>query len=248
MSFHDAASEVSALNRGALQQPLRVDARTWTVLSAAQRLSRLSEGAFDICKSARRLRDWGYLPEGCQGVTAFEGRPDRYRAAARRPRAGFHRPLLIDLGGIAKGYAVDCAIAVLCQAGVEAALVNAGGDLRGFGCAVANRSHLRHPLSPAVTACIAWSLCDEALATSANTWSRRDARGGREVSPLLDPAQPAGPGSAQMPAGQRVRAADCMSADALTKVVLFAAPDVTERVLATYGAQAYVQQPAAAAA
>ena len=238
MSFHEVGSTVSALNREALQRPLRVDAHTWAVLAAAQRLSRLSEGAFDIAVGAP-LRDWGYLPAGL-AEPPFEGNWTDIELLDDC-RVRFHRPLLIDLGGIAKGYAVDCAIAVLRQAGVEGALVNAGGDLRTFGAP--QQVQLRHPQAPALVS-HTLTLCDEALATSANYYSRRDTAAGA-VAPLLDPRR-------RRPwlgaASISVRAADCMSADALTKVVLFAAPEAAERVLAAYGAQAYVQQPAAAAA
>ena len=272
MSFHDATSEVSALNRDALQQPLRVDAQTWAVLAAAQRLSQLSEGAFDISIGAR-LQAWGYLPATGKrrhsrrpmplARAAGEGGTNRGAIGGVRAASGsscspaanwtdiellddsrvrFHRPLLIDLGGIAKGYAVDCAIETLRQAGVDAALVNAGGDLRALG-QQPQPVHLRHPQHPALAA-HALSLCNEALATSANYYSRRTSPMG-EVSPLLDPrSRRPWLGSASV----SVRAADCISADALTKVVLFAAPEMAERVLAAYEAQAYVQQPLEAAA
>ena len=242
MSFHDPASEVSALNREALRRPLRVDAQTWAVLAAASRLSRLSAGAFDIAVGAR-LREWAYLPSApdCSSAPlSFDGNwADIELLDDCRVR--FHRPLLIDLGGIAKGYAVDCAIEVLRQAGVGAALVNAGGDLRTVGAP--QLVQLRHPLDPVVAA-HALSLCDEALATSANYFARRETAAGA-VSPLLDPrSRQPWLGAASV----SVRAADCISADALTKVVLFAAPDLAERVLAAYGAVAYLQQPAEAAA
>lgn len=241
MSFHDAGSEVSALNREALHLPLRVDAQTWTVLAAAQRLSRLSQGAFDITVAAR-LQDWGYLPPtsasapiACVGNwTDIELLDDA--------RVRFHRPLRIDLGGIAKGYSVDCAIDALQQAGIETALVNAGGDLRVLG-SQPQTVQLRHPRQPALAA-HALTLCNEALATSANYYSRR-VSGAGEISPLLDPrSRQPWLGSASV----SVRAGDCMSADALTKLVLFAAPELAERVLAAYDAQAYVQQPLEAAA
>ena len=243
MSFHEAGSTVSALNREALLRPLPVDAQTWTVLAAAQRLSQLSEGAFDIAVGAP-LRDWGYLPEpsapASPSLPGFEGNWTDIELL-EDDRVRFHRPLLIDLGGIAKGYAVDCAVEALRQAGVEAAMVNAGGDLRSFGGP--QQVQLRNPQAPAQAA-HTLTLGDEALATSANYFSRRTAAAG-EVSPLLDPRR-------RRPwlgdASISVRAKDCISADALTKVVLFAAPDVAEKVLAAYGAQAYVQQPAAAAA
>ena len=243
MSFHDAASEVSALNRDALQRPLRVDAQTWAALAAAQRLSQLSEGAFDISIGAS-LQDWGYLPPSNLPGPAPAGVEGNWSdiELLDDSRVRFHRPLRIDLGGIAKGYAVDCAIETLRQAGVDEALVNAGGDLRALG-RQPQPVRLRHPQHPALAA-HALSLCNEALATSANYYSRRTSAVG-EVSPLLDPrSRRPWLGSASV----SVRAADCMSADALTKVVLFAAPEMVERVLAAYDAQAYVQNPLEAAA
>ncbi|MFI4979686.1 MAG: FAD:protein FMN transferase, partial [Nevskiales bacterium] len=216
----------------------RIDAQTWTVLAAAQRLSRLSEGAFDIAVGAR-LQDWGYLPPG-PGPLSSEGNWNDIELLDDA-RVRFHRPLSIDLGGIAKGYAVDCAIAVLREAGIETALVNAGGDLRVLG--PQRQVQLRHPQNPAFSA-HALSLSNEALATSANYYSRRASTSG-EVSPLLDPrSRQPWLGAASV----SVRAADCMSADALTKVVLFAAPEVADRVLEACDAQAYVLNPLEAAA
>lgn len=234
MSFHDPASELSRLNREAAQGPVAVDAQTFEVLSAAAGLSASSEGAFDICVGAP-LRRWGYLP-AAEGM-AGPGASWRDLELLEDRRVRFRRPLCLDLGGIAKGYAVDRAAAVLRQAGVERALVNAGGDLRGFGAAPW-RVGLRHPLAPAHSV-HTLELRDAALATSANTFSRRRL-GANEVSPLLDPRS-GRPWLGQ--ASVSVRAPDCLHADALTKVVLFAAPEVTERVLEAHQAQAYLQQP-----
>ena len=96
---------------------------------------------------------------------------------------------------------------------------------------------LRHPQAPAQSA-HSLELRDEALATSANYFSRRQ-HGAAEVSPLLDPRS----GRPWLGAASvSVRAAHCLHADALTKVVLFAPPELSESVLAHHGAQAYVQQ------
>jgi thiamine biosynthesis lipoprotein len=234
MSFHDPASELSTLNREAAQRPVAVDAQTFEVLSAAVDLSHASDGAFDICVGAA-LRRWGYLPEGegraepgasCRDLELLEGH-----------RVRFHRPLCLDLGGIAKGYAVDRAVAILQDAGIERALVNAGGDLRAFGPAPWPVA-LRHPQSPAHSVHTV-ELRSEALATSANTFSRRSL-GAHEVSPLLDPRNGC-PWLGQ--ASISVRAPHCLHADALTKVVLFAEPEVAGRLLQAHGAVAYLQQP-----
>ncbi len=239
MSFHDPASELSLLNREAARRPVTVDAQTHTVLAAALELSRLSEGAFDVCV-APQLEHWGYLPAAIEPVLA--GADWRDIELLDENRVRFCRPLRIDLGGIAKGYAVDCAIDALRAAVVGQALVNAGGDLRALGHGPWTVS-LRHPQSPAQSA-HALLLGEEALATSANYFSRRRF-GADEVSPLLDPRS----GRPWLGAASvSVRAADCLHADGLTKVVLFAAPELAERVLAHYGAQAYIQQPLEAAA
>ncbi|MDR3417819.1 MAG: FAD:protein FMN transferase [Nevskia sp.] len=239
MSFHDPASDVSLLNREALQRPVQVDGATYSVLAAALDLSRRSGGAFDVAVGTR-LQLWGYLPGGEEPP---DGEAD-WTAIRLLPdcRVRFERPLRIDLGGIAKGYAVDCAVASLLRDGVQSALVNAGGDMRAAGPAP-RRIWLRHPDAPALGA-HQLTLCDQALATSATYFSRR-LHGGREVSPLLDPrsGRPCLDG-----ASVSMLAPDCLHADALTKVVLFAAPVLRDRLLADCGAQALVQQASAVAA
>ena len=243
MSYHDPASELSRINREAAATAQRIDAQTYAVLEAALRFAALSNGAFDPCVGDQ-LEKWGYLPPSTPG-------PDRSRPTGgtwrdvhlvAHCRVRFGRPVRLDLGGIAKGYAVDCAVRALQSAGVEDFLVNAGGDLRIAG-RWTQRLRLRHPQAPHLSAEVL-ALRNAALATSAAYYSRRHGWFG-EVSALLDPRTGMpyiGNGSVS------VRAADCMSADALTKVVLFAAPEFAEQALAACRAQAFVQSPAAAPA
>jgi len=241
MSLHDPASELSVLNRVAAQHALRVDAHTYAVLAAARRIAQKSEGAFDPSVAAT-LQEWGYLPASPPPVaTAATAASWRDIELLEDRFVRFRRPLRIDLGGIAKGYAVDRAVETLRQAGVDTALVNADGDLRAYG-EQAQVLYLRHPQHPSLGV-HPLVLHNEALATSAIYLSRRQlATAGlatREVSPLLDPR------SRQPYLGAdsiSVRAPECMSADALTKVIQFAARELAERVLATYGAHALEQQ------
>jgi thiamine biosynthesis lipoprotein len=109
-----AGSDLRAIRHGALGLPLTIHAWTWQVLALSWRLNRQSQGAFDPC-----------LP-GAAGRFA-----DLEFAAPRSVIP--HRPLHIDLGGIAKGYAVDRALMALRAAGCHGGLVNAGGDLAVFG-------------------------------------------------------------------------------------------------------------------
>jgi thiamine biosynthesis lipoprotein len=145
----------------------------------------------------------------------------------------FRRRLTIDLGGIAKGFAVDRAIDVLQASGVDAGLVNAGGDLRVFG------SHnpavrIRSPLDPSRAAGII-TLKNRALATSATYFSRRKSPG-QTCSALID-------GQTQQPlvddVSVTVAAADCMTADALTKIV-FVLRDLARPILTHHAADAVI--------
>lgn len=120
----------------------------------------------------------------------------------------------LDLGGIAKGFAVDCAVEALKTHGILSGVVNAGGDLAAFG-PHPHAIHRRDPRQPAqVLAPIA--LSNEALASSAPAF---DPLLGRQmpVSAITDPVS-------QRPAagaiGVSVRAPTAMIADALTKVVM----------------------------
>ena len=113
-----AGSDLLAIRQGTLGRPLTVHPWTWEVLALSRRLNQASKGAFDPC-----------LPSAAGRLTDLE---------FSAPQSVIpHRPLHVDLGGIAKGYAVDRALAALRAAGCRSGLVNAGGDLAVFG----NRTH-----------------------------------------------------------------------------------------------------------
>jgi thiamine biosynthesis lipoprotein len=208
MNFHDPASDVSQLNSRAARKPLRV--RSWTrrVLLAARNFSRETGGAFDITATASG-RDMGFLPE--KGAGHFCG---NWRDIIFGPegRVHFRRPLRIDLGGIAKGFAVDRAAEALLRAGAPGGVINAGGDLRVFGPAP-HIVDLRHPLDPGLRA-RRIALRDGSIATSVAQNGQADYA---NQSPFVD-------GRTGMPILSRMSATicahDCMTADALTKIVL----------------------------
>lgn len=232
MSYHDAQSELSRLNREAAIRPQRMHRDTCAVVRAALEFAALSGGAFDPC-IASPLEDWGLLPR--HGASLADPEASwRDVELLDESRVRFRRPLRLDLGGIAKGYAVDQAVRALQRSGVRSILVNAGGDLRVAG-EEAETIALRSPQLPAFMAHTV-VLREAALATSSACYSRRRVADA-EVSALLDPASRAPYlGGASV----SVRAADCMSADALTKIVLFAAPQTAERALREFRARALV--------
>jgi thiamine biosynthesis lipoprotein len=209
MSFHDPDSELSQLNRLAAHAPQAVSASIWRVLRAALALSRASDGVFDPTIGGRLVM-WRQLPApvGADAVDASADWRDVELGRARRVR--FRKPLWLDLGGIAKGHAVDRAIAVLRAAGMRGGVVNAGGDLRAFGDAL-EVVHVREPSDPARSRPLL-HLRDGAVATSAGYFSTRDGH-----SALVDTR---GDGSLGHGVSVTVCAPRALWADALTKVVL----------------------------
>ncbi len=231
MSFHDPASDVSRVNHAAIGESVEIDAHTFEVIRCALSMASATGGIFDVT-CAPKLVEWGYLPmltgdlpqhvPGRCALVLQDGNRITKTSAA-----------WIDLGGIAKGYAVDLAIAALRQSGVQSACVNAGGDLRAFGD-IAYPVAIRHPLYPHAAA-YHTELREAALATSGTYFSRKRTND-RECSALVDGAdgQPVTAGFSAS-----VRAPTCMLADALTKVVM-ASADARHPALDRYNAAAFI--------
>jgi thiamine biosynthesis lipoprotein len=155
--------------------------------------------------------NWAYLPR-------FDRRFGRGGSWSdivldREYTVRFRRPLIVDLGGIAKGFAVDRAVEALKNRGVVTGIVNAGGDLRTFGPA-SQLIHVRHPTKSTRVAG-AVRLRERAMATSGIYFERRKHHR-QYVSPLLDGRTGQ---SARRLISVSVAAAECMAADALTKIV-----------------------------
>lgn len=233
MSFHDAASDIARINRALPGEVVQVDAATWKVLRLAGEIADLSGGAFDIA-CAPWLVDRQILPSPAPGqawpsaLTSAGVFALEEEGRVRKRAIGW-----IDVGGIAKGYIVDAAVAVLEAAGVPGGCVNAGGDLRAFGTSQVPVA-VRAPGAPGRAARHVM-LCGEALATSGSYFSLRAHRGGA-VSALLD-ARDGRPLVSS--ASASVRASRCALADALTKVVL-ATGDCAHPALAALGATAFL--------
>ena len=135
MSHYKPDSELSRINREAATSPIEVEPELFDFIVECLRYSRESDGAFDITVGPL-MKAWGFF--------RGEGRmPSEAELAAARSRVGYQHVILdrkertisfdkagveLDLGGIAKGYAVDRAIEVLKKHGISAALVNAGGS------------------------------------------------------------------------------------------------------------------------
>src|SRR5438445_9955130 len=131
MSAHEPDSDVSRINRFAHIRPVEVHDWTARVIRRALFWSKRSEGAFDVVRAGKMTLERGLLPRHADQPSSHASHWTwlEIQGASLRLRS----PGCIDLGGIAKGFAVDRAVDVLGKAGCERGLVNAGGDLRGFG-------------------------------------------------------------------------------------------------------------------
>ncbi len=138
MSPYKPDSELARLNRGAASKSVVVSDEMFELLKRSKDFSRLTQGAFDITfASAGFLYDYRaqIKPDSRdlkQAVDAISYHNIRLEQAQRS--VSYSKPgVKIDLGGIAKGHAVDNSISLLQKMGVKNALVTAGGDTRVIG-------------------------------------------------------------------------------------------------------------------
>jgi FAD:protein FMN transferase len=228
MSAHDPDSELSHINRFAHERCVTIDPWTAAVLERALFWARASEGAFDPIRAGYHALGKGLLPhhEGIQLGNAnwqdmmLEGRTVRQR-----------RPGCIDLGGIAKGFAVDRAMAAMRADGAAFGLINAGGDLAGFGPEPWD-IQIAEPRSRA--AMLSVPIRNQALATTA---LHPDGLQGLSADHLV--------GAHPRWTSATVVAPSAMDADALAKIVLSGSPEAGH-CLALAGASALVIDDSAA--
>ncbi len=138
MSVYKPSSQVSQVNRDAAAGPVKVDPELAALVARALEFSEMSGGAFDITYASV-----GYLydyrehkhPTDAQIQAALPGISWRH-VIVNLPDSTIRftqKGVRIDLGGIAKGYAVDTSIAILQKLGITHATVTAGGDSRIIG-------------------------------------------------------------------------------------------------------------------
>jgi len=141
LSLFLPASEISRVNRLAAEQPVPVSPPVFDLLARCRRLWELTEGAFDITVGPL-LRCWSFFREPIR-------RPSEEELTAARKSVGmqhvlldpaertarFLRPgMLLDLGGVGKGWAIDLAVEALKAAGVSCAFLHGGTSaMHGFG-------------------------------------------------------------------------------------------------------------------
>lgn len=207
MSFHASEGDVARINRARGKATIAVHPWTFRVLRKAKEVSEYTRGAFDV------------TAPGTAACHADIELLDGWRVRLRRRTR-------VDLGGIAKGFAVDVAVQALRRSGATRGSVNAGGDLRRFG-------RWEDPLRVRIPG-VPWRsvvlppLAHEAIATSGSYFGGRVNR--RHTGSRV-----------RMTHSVTVCAANCMTADALTKAVALLGP--LSSLLDRFGASAFAVGP-----
>jgi thiamine biosynthesis lipoprotein len=193
MSTYKPTSEVSQVNARAADGPMHISKELFDLLVTAKEYSRLTEGAFDITYASV-----GYLYDFRKRI-----HPDEAQIQAALPAVNYEHVLLdpaqqtvrfsqqgvrIDLGGIAKGYAVDCGIDALRSAGITHGYVAAGGDSRMIGDRFGKPwvVGIRDPTKSEGAVIARVPLVDAAISTSGD-YERYFDEGGVRYHHIIDP-------------------------------------------------------------
>lgn len=150
MSDYKEDSEINRVNKNAAQRAVQVSESTYEVLKKSIEFSQLTDGAFDITV--------GPLVDIFHKTQKEHIAPTQEQIEKAKAKVGFEKLILddknrtirfavegmrIDLGGIAKGYAVDKAIEAAGRCGAVGVMVDIGGDVRCFGVPPEGRDEWR---------------------------------------------------------------------------------------------------------
>jgi thiamine biosynthesis lipoprotein len=196
MTTWRADSDVSKVNAAAGVAPVVVSPETLEVVEMSQRASQMSDGAFDISFYAMHGL-WKFDEDMVKKI------PDTAEIAKKKALINYrnivvdhskrtvflkHKGMAINLGGIAKGYAVDRAVAVMKKAGFADVIVQAGGDLMCSGQkgAAPWTTGIRDPRGPREDVFAVMKLADHAFST-AGDYERFFILDGKRYHHIIDP-------------------------------------------------------------
>ena len=218
MSPFKESSELTKVNNMAKDQPVVISIELFDLLKKSIKFSELSEGVFDITFSSI-----GYLYDYREGIQPTDEMINKDLAAINYRHIQLNteehsvrlkkQGVRIDLGGIAKGYAVDNAIEILKRCGTEYGLVTAGGDSRILGDKKGRpwMMGIQHPRNKKQVA-VVLPLSNAAISTSGD-YERYFIKDGQRIHHIINP----GTGkSADKSWSATVIADDALTSDALS--------------------------------
>ncbi|MEO8058647.1 MAG: FAD:protein FMN transferase [Burkholderiales bacterium] len=221
MSPHKPESELSRINRHAAAGPVKLSEEMARLVSRALDFSKLSGGAFDITYAGvgqlydyrEKIKPNDAAIEKARDAVGYQNLVlDTAARTLRFAREGVR----IDLGGFAKGHAVDNAAAILARRGIKHAIVSAGGDSRVMGD---HRGRpwtiaIRDPRRPGEVVAVL-PLEDTAISTSGD-YERFFEQDGVRCHHVLDPKTGKSPSSVH---SVTILAADGLTTEGLSKSV-----------------------------
>lgn len=227
MSTYIADSEISRINDAAGKEAVPVSKEVLEVIEAGIEWGKKTDGIFDITIHPL-VKAWNF-DDGGETVPSTETlNRAKQLVNFRDIRISNGKVLLtregmaINLGGIAKGYAVDRAIHIL-RGLVPSGIINAGGDLYAFGQRGKGRPWvigLQHPRKPQKVLA-SFALTNQAVATSGD-YQRYFMKDGKRYHHILDPATGL---PAEGPISVTILAGNVMDADALSTAVFIMGAD-----------------------
>ena len=224
MSDYNPESQLSQVNRDAFAKPVEINDHLFEILSAAVEYSKKSGGAFDV--TIGPVVDlWRTAGENKQ-------KPTEEALALTKSKVGYEKLVLdgekktvkfavegmrLDLGAIAKGYAIDMAVDAMKKSGAIGGMVDVGGDIRCFGKPKAYKKcwliGLQDPTAEDLL--LKLEMLDTAMATSGN-YRRFVLIDGQKFSHIFDPALST---SAEKLSSVTIIAPTAMQADILATTV-----------------------------
>lgn len=231
MSYHRDDSELARINQQAFDRPVEIHAQTLAVLQKAVEISQRSQGAFDVTV-APLLDLWKQAAEtnvrpSAEAIQAAQAKVgwDKLDLDPNASTVRFKVPgMRIDLGGIAKGFAIDQSIRALQDRGALGGMVDIGGDIRCFGQGPPGRTHWSIGLQdPSVSTndtdpqriVLILKLTDQAVTTSGH-YRRFTLVDGQKTSHIIDTRT--GQGSDKL-SSVTIIAPDAITADGLATAV-----------------------------
>ena len=197
MSYHDPDSEISSVNQKAFKESVKVSSSTYRVIQKSIEFSRLTDGTFDVTV--------GPLVDLWRKAADANTAPTEQQLQQVRSKVGYDKLILneadksirfavegmrIDLGGIAKGFAIDRAIEAVRKIGGLGAMVDIGGDIRCYGKTPKGQKYwlvgLQNPdLESEKQNLLTLKLTDKAVTTSGN-YHRFFIIGGKHYSHIIN--------------------------------------------------------------
>lgn len=195
-NLFDKESELSKLNAAAGRNDFVCSPLLWEILEKSAGAYRDSGGLFDI--TGKPLMDlWGFYRKR-------EALPDEAERKAAREKVGFAKLVMnpakhtvrfgnpesaLDLGGVAKGYAVDLAAERLLAAGIKNAIVDLGGNIRCLGTPPGRNGFtigVKNPFNPKKMLRETKLLCNSSVSTSGD-YERFVEIGGKQYGHIMNP-------------------------------------------------------------